>query len=40
MKWILDIARTIVNVLGNCTCTLVVSNIEKELDIEKEKAMN
>lgn len=48
---ILDMARTIVNVMGDCACTLIVSNSEKELDIDTyyksysiastvEKAMN
>ncbi len=48
---ILDMTRTIVNVMGDCACTLIVSNSEKELDINTyyksysitstvEKAMN
>lgn len=48
---ILDMTRTIVNVMGDCACTLIVSNSEKELDIDTyyksysitstvEKAMN
>jgi Na+/H+-dicarboxylate symporter len=29
---LLDMARTTVNVMGDCACTLVVSNMEGELD--------
>ncbi|MBO3446361.1 dicarboxylate/amino acid:cation symporter [Clostridium sp. CCUG 7971] len=32
---LLDMARTTVNVMGDCTCTLVVSSSEKELDKNK-----
>lgn len=32
---LLDMTRTTVNVMGDCACTLVVSNSEKELDKEK-----
>lgn len=32
---LLDMARTTVNVMGDCACTLVVSNGEKELDKDK-----
>ncbi|RDY24493.1 dicarboxylate/amino acid:cation symporter [Romboutsia maritimum] len=32
---LLDMARTTINVMGDCACTLVVSNMEKELDIDK-----
>lgn len=32
---LLDMTRTTVNVMGDCTCTLIVSNSENELDKEK-----
>lgn len=31
---LLDMTRTTVNVMGDCACTLVVSNSEKELDLD------
>ncbi len=37
---ILDMARTTVNVMGDCACTLIVSNSEKELDIDMYNGVN
>lgn len=31
---LLDMTRTTVNVMGDCACTLIVSNSEKELDLD------
>ncbi len=31
---ILDMCRTTINVMGDCVCTLIVSNQEKELDLD------
>ena len=32
---LLDMARTVVNIMGDCVCTLIVSKSENELDVDK-----
>ncbi len=32
---LLDMARTVINVMGDCVCTLIVSKSENELDLDK-----